>query len=88
MSSDSENLFREERSHKPAKVLRSTLRYPPTAKSEDFPIMAQTTQNQDFQPLPTYTQSTTSNDRWVNVTTTRTDPDGSVAQSLQIISKR
>jgi hypothetical protein len=47
-----------------------------------------TTFGQDFQPLPTYTQSTTSNDHWVNVTTTRTDPDGSTTQSLQIISKR
>jgi hypothetical protein len=46
------------------------------------------TSGQDFQPLPEYTQTTTSNDHWVNVTTTRTDPDGSVSQSLQIISKR
>ena len=42
----------------------------------------------DFQPLPEYTQSTTSNDHWVNVTTTRTDSDGSTTQSFQIISKR
>ncbi|HEY9834106.1 MAG TPA: hypothetical protein V6D26_26370 [Stenomitos sp.] len=50
--------------------------------------MSQTTQNQDFQPLPQFTQTTTSNDHWVNVTTTRTDPDGSTTQSLQLISKR
>jgi hypothetical protein len=46
------------------------------------------TSEEDFQPLPQFTQSTTSNDHWVNVTTTRTDPDGSTTQSLQIISKR
>jgi hypothetical protein len=47
-----------------------------------------TTSEEDFQPLPQFTQSTASNDHWVNVTTTRTDPDGSTTQSLQIISKR
>jgi hypothetical protein len=47
-----------------------------------------TTSDEDFQPLPQYTQSTTSNDYWLNVTTTRTDSDGSTTQSLQIISKR
>lgn len=46
-----------------------------------------TTSEEDFQPLPQFTQTTTSNDHWVNVTTTRTDPDGSTTQSLQIISK-
>jgi hypothetical protein len=47
-----------------------------------------TTFEQDFQPLPQFTQSTTSNDQWVNVTTTRIDPDGSTTQSFQIIAKR
>lgn len=47
-----------------------------------------TTSEQDFQPLPQYTQTRTSNESWVNVTTTRTDPDGSTTQSLQIISKK
>jgi hypothetical protein len=47
-----------------------------------------TTSEQDFQPLPQFTQTTTSNDHWVNVTTTRTDSDGTVSQSIQIISKR
>lgn len=47
-----------------------------------------TTSEEDFQPLPQFTQTTTSNEHWVNVTTTRTDPDGSTTQSLQIISKK
>ena len=47
-----------------------------------------TTSEENFQPLPQFTQTRTSNDQWVNVTTTRTDPDGSTTQSLQIISKR
>jgi hypothetical protein len=47
-----------------------------------------TTSEEDFQPLPQFTQSTTSNDHWVNVTTTRTDPDGSTTQSFQIITKK
>lgn len=50
--------------------------------------MPQAQQNQDFQPLPTYTQSTTKNESWVNVTTTKTEADGTVTQSLQIISKK
>jgi len=45
-------------------------------------------QNQDFQPLPQYSQTRTSNETYTNVTTTRTDSDGSVSQSIQIISKR
>ena len=44
--------------------------------------------SEEFQPLPEYTQTRTSNEHWVNVTTTRTDPDGSTTQNLQIISKR
>ena len=47
-----------------------------------------TTVEQDFTPPPQYTQTKTSNEHWVNVTTTRTDPDGTTTQSLHIISKR
>ncbi len=43
---------------------------------------------EEFSPLPTYSQTRNSNETYTNVTTTRTDPDGSVAQSIQIISKR
>jgi hypothetical protein len=47
-----------------------------------------TSYGRDFEPLPQFTQTRTSNDHWVNVTTTRTDPDGSTSQSFQIIAKR
>jgi hypothetical protein len=47
-----------------------------------------TTSEQDFQPLPTYSQVKNSNETYTSVVTTRTDPDGSTTQSLQIISKR
>jgi hypothetical protein len=47
-----------------------------------------TTSEQDFQPLPEYSQTRVSNETYTNVTTTRTDSDGTVTQSLQIISKR
>ncbi|NER50969.1 MAG: hypothetical protein F6J92_30735 [Symploca sp. SIO1A3] len=50
--------------------------------------MAQPNTEQDFPPLPQYRQSKTSNQTWVNVTTTRTDPDGTTTQRSQIISKR
>ena len=50
--------------------------------------MAQSTTEQDFQPLPQYKQSQTSNQTWVSVTTTRIDPDGTTTQHLKIISKR
>jgi len=59
-----------------------------TASLNGEDLKSQYSPVQDFQPLPTFSQSTTSNDHWVNVTTTRTDPDGTVTQSLQIISKR
>ncbi|NEP60698.1 MAG: hypothetical protein F6K31_27505 [Symploca sp. SIO2G7] len=49
--------------------------------------MAQTTTVQDFAPLPQYSQTKTSNQTWVNVTTTRTDHDGSTTQHLQIIKR-
>jgi len=41
-------------------------------------------QSQVFLPLPIYTQTITKNDFWVNVTITRTDPDGSKSQVLTI----
>jgi hypothetical protein len=50
--------------------------------------MSQTPKNQDFQPLPEYSQTRISNETYTNVTTTRTDSDGSTTQSLQIITKR
>jgi hypothetical protein len=44
-------------------------------------------QSQVFLPLPTYTQTITKNDFWVNVTITRTDPDGSKSQTSTIAPK-
>jgi hypothetical protein len=44
--------------------------------------------SEDFEPLPVYTQTRTSNETYTSVVTTRTDPDGSVTQSLQILAKR
>jgi hypothetical protein len=49
--------------------------------------MSQTTQEQDFQPLPQYSQTTVQNESWVNVTLTRTDSDGSIAQTFFIAKK-
>ena len=54
----------------------------------DFSSMPQTTTVQDFQPLPTYTQSRISNDNWIAVTTVKTESDGTITQHSQIISKR
>jgi hypothetical protein len=42
---------------------------------------------QDFAPLPTYQETSTSNQSWVNVTVIRTDPDGSKSQVLTIAPK-
>ena len=42
----------------------------------------------DFAPQPTYSQTRNSNETYTSVVTTRTDGDGTVTQSLQIISKR
>lgn len=50
--------------------------------------MARTTQNQDFQPLPEYSQTRNSNETYTSVVTVRTDSDGTVSQSIQIIAKR
>ncbi len=42
---------------------------------------------QDFAPLAQYTQTTTKNASWVNVTVTRTNTDGSVTQTSTIVPK-
>ena len=49
--------------------------------------MSQSQPNQDFQPLPTYQQTTTQNESWVNVTLTKTDSDGSTTQVFFIAKK-
>ena len=49
--------------------------------------MPQPTQNQDFQAQPSYEQTTKSNETWVNVTLTKTDPDGSRTQ-VSFIAKK
>ena len=43
---------------------------------------------EEFTPLPTYSQTRTSNATYTNVTTTRTDADGSTTQTSVIVSKR
>jgi len=47
-----------------------------------------TSPSQDFAPLPQYTESSTSNHSWVNVTVTKTDGDGNVSQTSTIVSKK
>jgi hypothetical protein len=49
--------------------------------------MSQTAQSQDFQPLPTYKETTTQNASWVNTVLTRTDSDGSTSQVFFIAKK-
>jgi hypothetical protein len=44
-------------------------------------------QAQDFAPLAQYSQTTTKNESWVNVTVTRTDSDGSKSQVATILPK-
>lgn len=46
------------------------------------------TTDKDFAPPPQYSQTRNSNATYTSVVTTRTDSDGTVTQSLQIISKR
>jgi hypothetical protein len=50
--------------------------------------MPQTTPNQDFQPLPKYTESSTSNQTWVAITFTKEDAEGNVTQVQTIAPKR
>jgi hypothetical protein len=40
---------------------------------------------QEFQPLTQYDQSLTKNESWINVTVTKTDPDGSKSQVSTIL---
>jgi hypothetical protein len=42
---------------------------------------------QDFAPLPSYSQSIRTNESWAVITTTRTDADGSTTQRLAIEAK-
>jgi hypothetical protein len=42
---------------------------------------------QDFAPLPSYSQSIRTNESWAVITTIRTDPDGSTTQRLAIEAK-
>jgi hypothetical protein len=50
--------------------------------------MSQSQQNQEFKPLPQYTQVTTSNDAWITVTTVRIEANGDRVQTSAIISKQ
>jgi hypothetical protein len=50
--------------------------------------MSQPAPNQDFQPLPQYTESSASNQTWIAVTLTKTESDGTVTQTSKIIPKR
>jgi hypothetical protein len=51
-------------------------------------IMPKTMQEQDFQPLPSYSQTKVANASWVNITLTRVDADGTRSQVLIIGSKK
>jgi hypothetical protein len=48
---------------------------------------AMSSPTQDFAPLPQYSQTTTKNESWVNVTLTRSNPDGSKSQVATILPK-
>jgi hypothetical protein len=50
--------------------------------------MPQSQQNQDFQSLPTYRDSVTSNASWINVVMTKTEADGTTTQTSKIIAKK
>jgi hypothetical protein len=47
-----------------------------------------TNKNDDFKPLPTYTENKTSNSSWVNVTLTKTESDGTKSQTSFIVPKK
>ena len=49
--------------------------------------MTQPATAQEFEPLPQYRQTKTSNQTWVSVTTVKTEADGTVTQRSQIFSK-
>lgn len=46
------------------------------------------TTDSDFPALAQYSQTTTKNDSWVNVTVTKTESDGTVTQVSSIVPKR
>jgi hypothetical protein len=50
--------------------------------------MSQPTQNQDFQPPVQYSQTTVKNESWINVTTTKTEADGSKTQSAFFMKRK
>jgi hypothetical protein len=58
-----------------------------TASLNGEDLKSQYSPAQDFQPLPTYTQTTTQNESWVNVTITRDNGDGSKSQ-VSFIEKK
>jgi hypothetical protein len=49
--------------------------------------MPKTTQNQDFAPIPSYSQTKVTNASWVNITLTKVDSDGSKSQVLILAAK-
>lgn len=49
--------------------------------------MSQLQQNQDFQTLPSYSQTTVQNASWVNVVLKTTHPDGSTSQVFYLAKK-
>ncbi len=63
----------------------------PNQELRNFPIMSQQqpqqTENQDFQPLSTYSQTTVKNESWINVTLTTEHSDGSKSQVFFIAKK-
>lgn len=44
--------------------------------------------NQDFEPQPQYSQTTTSNSSWIWVVPTKVEANGDRVQSFSIVSKR
>lgn len=59
-----------------------------TASLNGEDLKSQYSAVQDFTPPPVYSQTRNSNETYTNITTTRRDADGSVSQSLQILTKR
>ena len=46
------------------------------------------TAKEDFAPLPTYKETSTSNSSWVKVTVTKTESDGSTTQIINLVPKK
>jgi hypothetical protein len=59
-----------------------------TASLNGEDLKSQYSPIQDFQPLPTYSQSIAKNETWVVVTQTKTESDGTRTQTSSIVSKR